>query len=230
MNKNITIARSYYYEFFAIPFFFSENDTKFRVWKEELAYLKSSLLDEGDGKFFEILENFSFEEFKEEQNRLLFDYSYANVPLTASFYKDGRDDGTSKMIVINTLKKSKFRRDNNLCKDSEDFVGFIFYLMSSLLKEEVDKSNFLSTELFVNVVNEFIDEMIEFIKDSKFAKFFLALANLMESFFAFERSLLGITKPQKADFSVAKESIERQPYISKIASVRDKYDWSNLDI
>ena len=67
-----------------------------------------------------------FEDFKKEQNSALFDFSYANVPLSASFYDEGRDEGAMKILVLNTLKKSKFRRNDEFCKDSEDFIGFIF--------------------------------------------------------------------------------------------------------
>jgi len=51
MDANLLKARSYYYEFFAIPFFFYETDTKFKRWKEQLEFLRSSLIvpsDEAD--------------------------------------------------------------------------------------------------------------------------------------------------------------------------------------
>ena len=42
MDANLLQARSYYYEFFAIPFFFYETDAKFKRWKEQLEFLRSS--------------------------------------------------------------------------------------------------------------------------------------------------------------------------------------------
>lgn len=224
-DKNIIMGRSFYYEFFAIPFFYSQRDDKFNLWKQQLDYLKTLPINSSNLKDFEILDSFDFMTFKDEQNRLLYDYSYANIPTTASFYDEGRDDGLAKKFVVDTLRKSKFRKDDEFCKDSEDFIGFIFYAMSSLLKEEADKGTFLSTELFVNVVNKFVDEFIEFIKNSKEASFYLHLANLMETFFELERSLLGVDKPAVKP-SVAKESIAKQPYITKLTEVDDKYDWS----
>ena len=212
MDINLIKARSYYYEFFAIPFFFYENDEKFEIWKDQLAVLESAAITNDDSEFFANLKNFSFDEFKNEQNRVLFDFSYANVPLTASFYDEGRDEGTMKILVLNTLKKSKFRRNDEFCKDSEDFIGFIFYFMSSLLKDELQSgSNFLSTELFVNVVNKFVDEFIALLLEHKGTNFFKNLANLMKSFFALERSLLAVDAP-KFDKSVAKEALARLPY------------------
>ncbi|WP_311337383.1 molecular chaperone TorD family protein [Campylobacter ureolyticus] len=223
-DKNIALGRSYYYEFFAIPFFFSEKDEKFSLWKKQLDYLKNSPIANENLDDFKALSEFSFDEFKAEQNRLLYDYSYSNIPLTASFYKEGRDEGLAKKLVLDTLRKSKFRKNSELCKDSEDFIGFIFYLMSSLLKDEVNTNAFLSTELFVNVINEFIDEFINFIKESKESNFYLHLANLMQNFFELERSILAVEKP-KIKPSVAKEMIEKQPYLSNLKTTKEKFDW-----
>lgn len=205
-DRNITIARSMYYEFFALPLFFSEDDSKFRLWQDQLSYLKTSPIEETNLTDFKILERFNYEDFKSEQNELLFGYSYDNIPLTASFYNEGRDDGAMRQQIISTMRKSKFRRDSELCRDSEDFIGFVFYLMSSLLRDEIDGNNFLSTELFVNVINDFIDEFEEFIKANQKAKFFKSLANLMDSFFSFERAALGVKALQK-EKSFAKESL-----------------------
>ncbi|PSM53264.1 putative formate dehydrogenase-specific chaperone [Campylobacter blaseri] len=228
MKDNIAIARSYYYEFFAIPFFFNENDSKFKLWKEQLRYLKQSPIEEKNIKDFEILEKFSFEEFKAEQNLLFFDYSFANVPLTASFYDEGRDDGFAKELVLKILRKSKYRK-NESCKDGEDFIGFIFYAMSSLLKDKDDKENNLSSELFKSVINDFVDEMSKFMKENKGSNFFTHFSNLIDTFFAFERAVLGAVKPVK-DKSAAKESIKKQPYLTNITIAKDKYDWSDLDL
>lgn len=223
MDINIIKARSYYYEFFAIPFFFYENETKFEVWKDQLAVLKNSAITPEDNEFFANLEKFSFDEFKAEQNTALFDFSYANVPLSASFYDEGRDEGAMKILVLNTLKKSKFRRNNEFCKDSEDFIGFIFYFMSSLLKDELQRgSNFLSTELFVNVINKFIDEFISLLLEHKGTNFFKNLANLMKSFFALERSLLAVDAP-KFEKSVAKEALARLPYENRFKNPKNVF-------
>ena len=192
--------------------------------KKQLDYLKNSPIANENLDDFKALSEFSFDEFKAEQNRLLYDYSYSNIPLTASFYKEGRDEGLAKKLVLDTLRKSKFRKNSELCKDSEDFIGFIFYLMSSLLKDEVNTNAFLSTELFVNVINEFIDEFINFIKESKEANFYFHLANLMQSFFELERSILAVEKP-KIKPSIAKEMIEKQPYLSNLKTTKEKFDW-----
>lgn len=224
MNENLTKARSFYYEFFATPFLFYENDGKFNKWKEKLEYLRSSPIAQSDIENFDALEGFSFADFKEEQNAVLFNFSYTNVPLTASFYAEGRDDGRARLSVLNTLRKSNYRRDMELCKDSEDFIGFIFYMMSTLLTDEIGRSNFLSTELFVNVINNFVDEFGELLSQHGKSNFYTHLAKIMKNFFSLERSLLGIKAPL-FEKSVAKEAMKQETYAELFDKAINKYNW-----
>ena len=224
MDANLIKARSYYYEFFAIPFFFYNTDAKFKRWQQQLEFLKGSPIAPTDAAEFENLQKFSFEEFKSEQNSVLFDFSYANVPMSASFYYEGRDDGKMRLLVLNTLKKSKFRRNMELCKECEDYVGFIFYLHSTLLRSEAEEGvQALSTELFTNVTNGFVDEFGEFLCGHVKADFFRSLGGLMKSFFALERSLLALNAPKK-DKSIAKEAIKKGGYQNKFTNPEDIFD------
>ena len=224
MDANLIKARSYYYEFFAIPFFFYNTDAKFKRWQQQLEFLKGSPIAPSDAAEFENLQKFSFEEFKSEQNSVLFDFSYANVPMSASFYDEGRDDGKMRLLVLNTLKKSKFRRNMELCKECEDYVGFIFYLHSTLLRSEVEEGGeALSAELFTNVTNGFVDEFAEFLCGHVKADFFRSLGGLMKSFFALERSLLALNAPKK-DRSIAKEAIKKGGYQNKFTNPEDIFD------
>ena len=109
-----------------------QNSTR-KEWNFKISYFSA------DAAEFKNLQKFSFEEFKSEQNSVLFDFSYANVPMSASFYDEGRDDGRMRVAVIDVLKKSKFRRNMELCKECEDYVGFIFYLHSTLLRDAAAK-------------------------------------------------------------------------------------------
>ena len=224
MDANLLQARSYYYEFFAIPFFFYETDAKFKRWKEQLEFLRSSPIVPSDEAEFQNLAKFDFAAFKSEQNSVLFDFSYANVPMSASFYDEGRDDGKMRLSVLNTLKKSKFRRNMELCKECEDYVGFIFYLHSTLLRSEAEEGGeALSTELFTNVTNGFVDEFGEFLCGHVKADFFRSLGGLMKSFFALERSLLALNAPKK-DKSIAKEAIKKGGYQNKFTNPEDIFD------
>ena len=99
MDNNLTKARAYFYEFLAYPLFFHVRDTKFNRWREQLAYLATSPVTPQSEAAFANLAKFDFEKFAREQNDVLFDFSYSNIPLNASFYEDGRDDSAARLRV-----------------------------------------------------------------------------------------------------------------------------------
>ncbi|MBE2984090.1 formate dehydrogenase-specific chaperone [Campylobacter sp. RM9344] len=234
MNKNIDIlkARSYYYEFFAMPFFFYENDKKFKIWQEQLNELAKNPLSKECEDAFNELKKISFDEFKDEQNSVLFDLSYVNVPLSVSFYEEGRDEGAARLRVIEILKKSEYRRDLLRCPDSEDFVGFVFFLMMTFLRDEADSSNkeSFADELFVRVINGFVDEFTQMILEHEKAKFFKFFAVILETFMALERSMQGVEAPV-IDQSVqtpAQAALGRKPYKTKMPTVKSKIHWEEF--
>lgn len=95
MDKNITKARTYFYEFLAYPLFFHTSDEKFARWREQLSYLAQNPLSEQSAEAFANLEEFSFKELVNEQNDVLF--GFTNIPLSASFYEEGRDNGAARL-------------------------------------------------------------------------------------------------------------------------------------
>ena len=52
MDKNITKARAYFYEFLAYPLFFHTRDEKFARWREQLSYLAQNPLSEQSAEAF----------------------------------------------------------------------------------------------------------------------------------------------------------------------------------
>ena len=155
MDKNITKARAYFYEFLAYPLFFHTSDEKFARWREQLSYLAQNPLSEQSAEAFANLEKFSFKELVNEQNEVLF--GFTNIPLSASFYEEGRDNGAARLRVIHCLNLSPYRRDKELCKDSEDYVGFIFLAMATFLSDEFNGAKNISDKLFGETLNLFID-------------------------------------------------------------------------
>lgn len=235
MSKNVEIlrARSYYYEFLAMPFFFSEKDEKFKIWLTQLDELAKNPLNEASAAAFDRLRNFSFETFATEQNAVLFDLSYINVPLTASFYEEGRDEGAARLRVIEILKQSPYRRDMANCVVSEDFIGFIFMAASTLLRDETGKDydeNSLSAQLFKRVINGFADEFADMLKGHERADFFKAYSVVLESFIALERSLLAVEAPlrDKNVQSAAEISLNKKPFQTKMPTPKSKIHWDEF--
>lgn len=232
-NENILRARAYYYEFLSFAFFFYENDDKLKLFKQQAEYLSQNPLSLAAQEAFLKLKNISFKEFLDEQNSVLFDMSYINVPLNISFYEEGRDDGMARLRVIEILKKSQYRRNIKKCKNSEDYVGFVFMLMVSLLNDEInDTQNGLSNELFTSVINGFVDEFIKFLSLHEKSDIFKSISIILDSFIQFERSFLGIEAPQKDTLrpSIADEALNRKPYQTKMATPKSKIHWDEFSV
>ena len=227
MDKNIIKARSYFYEFLAYPMFFYTNDEKFSRWKEQLRYLSANPLSEDSDVAFKNLDKFSFEEFSKEQNDVLF--GFTNIPLSASFYEEGRDNGAARLRVIECLKLSPYRRDSELCKDSENYVGFIFLAMATFLKDEFNDAKNISNKLFGETLNLFVDEFSQLLSAHKEANFFKSYTIILKDFIDLERSILNIEAPAKPKGdSVAMVALKKEPFQSKMPTIKTKLHWEEF--
>ncbi|QPH83901.1 formate dehydrogenase-specific chaperone [Campylobacter concisus] len=227
MDKNIIKARSYFYEFLAYPMFFYTNNEKFARWKEQLRYLSANPLSEDSDAAFKNLDKFGFEEFSKEQNDVLF--GFTNIPLSASFYEEGRDNGAARLRVIECLKLSPYRRDSELCKDSEDYVGFIFLAMATFLKDEFDDAKNISNKLFSETLNLFVDEFSQLLLAHKEANFFKSYTIILKDFIDLERSILNVEAPAKPKGdSVAMAALKKEPFQSKMPTFKTKLHWEEF--
>ena len=227
MDKNITKARAYFYEFLAYPLFFHTSDEKFARWREQLSYLAQNPLSEQSAEAFANLEGFSFKELVNEQNDVLF--GFTNIPLSASFYEEGRDNGAARLRVIHCLNLSPYRRDKELCKDSEDYVGFIFLAMATFLNDEFNGAKNISDKLFGETLNLFVDEFGSLLLAHKNANFFRSYAIILKDFIELERAVLSIEAPAKPQGdSVAMTALKKEPFQSKMPTIKTKLHWEEF--
>ena len=227
MDKNITKARAYFYEFLAYPLFFHTSDEKFARWREQLNYLAQNPLSEQSAEAFANLEEFSFKELVNEQNEVLF--GFTNIPLSASFYEEGRDNGAARLRVIHCLNLSPYRRDKELCKDSEDYVGFIFLAMATFLNDEFNGAKNISDKLFGETLNLFIDEFGSLLLAHKNANFFRSYAIILKDFIELERAVLSVEAPAKPQGdSVAMTALKKEPFQSKMPTIKTKLHWEEF--
>ena len=227
MDKNITKARAYFYEFLAYPLFFHTSDEKFARWREQLSYLAQNPLSEQSAEAFANLEEFSFDELASEQNDVLF--GFTNIPLSASFYEEGRDNGAARLRVIHCLNLSPYRRDKELCKDSEDYVGFIFLAMATFLNDEFNGAKNISDKLFNETLNLFVDEFGSLLLAHKSANFFRSYALILQDFIELERAVLSLEAPAKPQGdSVAVVALKKEPYQSKMPTFKTKLRWEEF--
>lgn len=222
MNE-INISRAYFYEFFTQPFLFI-NEQDFEAWGKQAQILAQNLLDENLKSDFEALLEFDFAKFKAEQNAMFWDLSYVNVPLSASFYDEGRDDGQMKLRASELVRQSKFRKDEK-CRQSEDEFGFAFGFVASVLKDEPK----IAEQFFRFVLNPVIDEFMDKLSIHKNSNFFAHLSRIMGVFFAHERMLLNLQAPLKKEGkSLADKALERLPYEPKLPTKFSKMNTEEL--
>ena len=227
MDKNITKARAYFYEFLAYPLFFHTSDEKFARWREQLSYLAQNPLSEQSAEAFANLEEFSFKELVNEQNEVLF--GFTNIPLSASFYEEGRDNGAARLRVIHCLNLSPYRRDKELCKDSEDYVGFIFLAMATFLNDEFNGAKNISDKLFGETLNLFVDEFGSLLLAHKNANFFRSYAIILKDFIELERAVLSVEAPAKPQGdSVAMAALKKELFQSKMPTIKTKLHWEEF--
>lgn len=227
MDKNITKARAYFYEFLAYPLFFHTSDEKFARWREQLSYLAQNPLSEQSAEAFANLEKFSFKELVNEQNEVLF--GFTNIHLSASFYEEGRDNGAARLRVIHCLNLSPYRRDKELCKDSEDYVGFIFLAMATFLNDEFNGAKNISDKLFIETLNLFVDEFASLLLAHKNANFFRSYALILKDFIELERAVLSVEAPAKPQGdSVAMTALKKEPFQSKMPTIKTKLHWEEF--
>ncbi|HEC1774342.1 TPA: formate dehydrogenase-specific chaperone [Campylobacter lari] len=221
MIQDIDLSRKYFYEFFSKAFnFIDENE--FKIWHEQVLVLAQSPLDDSLKPDFEKLSACDFTSFKEEQNAVFFDFSYVNVPISASFYDEGRDDGKMKLQACEIIRKTKFRKKED-CRQSEDEFGFLFAFMASIIEHDLK----VAQQLFRFVINPVIDEFIEKLQIHKNSNFYIAIANIMKVFFTNERAYLEVQAPiKKEGKSIADEALQRLPYEPRLPT---KFSKTNIE-
>ncbi len=207
MNKEaINKARAVYYGLFASLLTFFEDANDLEVIQKTIDVLASNPLDEASFSAFSNMQNLLITKdyvfLKEESDKVFFSPYAAYIPVTASFYVENRDDGKMRLAMVNYVLSSKFRRDTEKFKELEDHIGFIVLFMQKLIEDELsgnEQSAQLSREVFVNILNPFVDEFIAALYTHEYSHFYQEFAVVMQSFIALERLYLDVKKPIKED-------------------------------
>lgn len=226
-DTDVLRARARFYEFFSYAFFYDEKGVGFERWQEQAKFFSQHELG---GDFSPILKA-DFASFKAEQNVVLFDLSYANVPLNASFYDEGRDNGKKRVEAIAVLKNSNLRRNIEKCSESEDFIGFLFLMMREFLEGQIKgeaNASQNAKDSFEHLINPCIDELCELLRSHKDSCIFKALSQIISWFMDLERAFYALSAPQKAKTSVAKEAMNMRPHSSKMPTAKSKLNWDEF--
>jgi TorA maturation chaperone TorD len=218
-------ARALQYDFFGKLFSFVEGEERFQGVEEILALLAEHPIDmESEAalkRMIRYLDERGWEGVSQEFDGIFYDLSSDPVPTTASFYEEERDDGRKRLMMVEYLLGSSYRRDTGRYSDLEDDIGFILPLMASLIRDEAagdEKAQRLETEIFRNVLHPFVDEFLENVAMHEKAEFYRDVAFLMGSFLAFERSFLDLHRPEPSRKPLRKK--EKKESISEAEAKR----------
>ena len=205
MNKEaINKARAVYYGLFASLLTFFDNPNDLGIIQKTMDVLAQNPLDDASKLAFSNMQNLlitgGYTFLKEESDKVFFSPYAAYIPVTASFYIENRDDGKMRQEMVKYVFSSNYRRDNEKFKELEDHIGFIVLFMQKMIEEELngnEKSAQLSREVFVNILNPFVDEFVQALYTHENSSFYQEFSVVMQSFMALERLYLDVKKPTK---------------------------------
>ncbi|QOR61264.1 TorD/DmsD family molecular chaperone [Sulfurovum sp. ST-21] len=204
MNKReLNPARALYYGLFSKLFVFTTNENRYEGLDEILKILIENPMDNNSGEALkEILDFYNTggeEAFIKEYDVIFNDPVGDVVRTTASIYCDGVESGKKTLEVRNFLAKTKIRRNEATFKEPEDSVGFLMTFMYELIELIIMGEESYSTVqhcLYVEVINEFIDEFIEDLYATEHSNIYKSVAVVLNAFIAFERLYFDVKKPQ----------------------------------
>ena len=203
MNKQeLNPARALYYGLFSKLFVFNEQGDQYEGLEELLKILIDNPIDNNSAEALkEILEFYQSggEKALSSEYDMIFHNPVGNVVrTTASIYCDDVESGKKTLEVKKFLAKTKIRRNEKLFKEPEDSVGFLVTFMYELIELIIMGEESYGTVqhcLFVEVLNEFIDEFIENIYETEQSNVYKSVAVVFNAFVDFERLYFDVRKP-----------------------------------
>jgi len=219
-GKEVNKARAVYYAMFSRFFAYSADISRYFELLNFIDILEKNPLDDTTAKAFKELKKLlakdSNASLLSEYDKIFEDPSTSTIRTTASFYDDGLESGKKRLEVINFLAKTKIRRDEKSFTENEDSIGFLLSFMAELLTL-VNQGNEqyleLSTCVFKEVINNFIDEISRDIYEHENAKIFKQVIILLQAFMEFERMYLEVSKPKLSEKE--KEEPKQEEQISE---------------
>jgi TorA maturation chaperone TorD len=220
--KSIEQARSLYYKFFATAFGFIDENS-YDILTELIKLLKENPMDtvsfEALCSMYEFLENGGTVALKSESDDLFISPESSFVPVSASYYDEGRDDGKKRLDTISLILKSAFRKNEFACKDSEDSVCFLCQFMQALTLKQDENSLEIAKNMFKEILNDFIDDFAMNLYRHENGDFYKNLAIVLSTFGEFERFYLGVAPSLKTASSERISAVikkDRKPMTQKI--------------
>lgn len=216
MNRNdINKARIVYYRLFSSLFSFNMKEEDYPSILAAVELLRENPIDGESGQALTAIHSFfeqhNYVDLKEESDFIFYNPLTSLVPMTASFYSEGRDDGQKRVEMINFLMRSPFRRDTVLYRENEDHIEFSCLFMAYLIDEEVQEKGYaeeLAKNVFISIFNEMMNPFIETVYGHEKSDLYKQVAVVLRSFIDFERVFFDVAPPLGKEFeNMAKPNI-----------------------
>lgn len=202
-NTAINKARIVYYCLFSSLFSFNMTEDEFQKVVQAVEVLSENPMDEQSNKAMSNmkrrLQKSNLAKLSKENHDIFYNPTSASVPMTASFFDEGRDDGQKRVEMIDYVQESKFRRNAESYKEHEDHIEFILQFIQKLIEEELrgdTKANELAMKVYKNILNPMIDQFIDKLIGHRQSFFYKQAALALSSFNEFERLYLDIPQPE----------------------------------
>jgi len=203
MNKReLNPARALYYGLLSKLFVFTESSNRYEGLETTLDVLIDNPIDDNSQEALREIKEFvslrGYEALIQEYDAIFHHPSGQVVRATASIYCDGVESGKKTLEVKKFLAKTRIRRNEESFKETEDSVGFLVTFMYELIELIIMGEESYGTVqhcIFVEVINEFIDEFIESLYESENSEVYKSVAVVFNSFIVFERLYFDIQKP-----------------------------------
>lgn len=188
--KDLKNARLLYYDFFYGLFVFELLEGRVELAKKQLEILQNAPFDDFSETSIVLLRqelrDNGIQNIKEEFSRLFaLPFGEKQVGMHLSHYYENCIGAESLLKMRALLKKSDVRVETSEFKESEEHLGFLFGFMRHLIESENTE---LEEEVFLFIKDAYIG-LIKEIRERKDAKYYRALADILEGFIEFESDL-----------------------------------------
>lgn len=198
-HQAVSKARMIYYGLFASAFSFNFTEKEYEAIQNNIRLLISNPMDDLSGVVLYEMQKIAavegFAGLKQESDQVFFSPTTTMLPTTASYYFEKRDDGSQRVMMIDYILQSKFRKNAEEFKENEDHIEFILLFIQRLIEDDLngnEEAGKLVREVFANIVDGMIDQFSENVFNHEESFFYKHTAVLLNAFIEMERQYLEI--------------------------------------
>jgi TorA maturation chaperone TorD len=174
-----------------------------------------------------VLDTHGTEALVKEYDALFHAFVGKVIRTSASYYEEGIEAGKKLVEVRGFIAKTKIRRNEATFKDNEDTLPFLLSFMHELVElssaghKEYDT---IQHCLFEQVINPFVDEVIEGLFNHDKSDAYKDVAILLNAFMEFERLYFEVPKLPKKEAKKTKQELADEQEMQRRAANKAKRD------